>query len=99
MSQITVLLAPSTLMGDFYFTKDQIGLAQANLTNYTAKASWYTDLSGEEAAEEVFEITNNPGLQAQREEYYGPFRSVSVGDIVKVDNDKFLCCSVGWVKL
>lgn len=99
MSLITVMLAPTELMHEFYFNKDQAAVAQANLANYTTKASWWSDLEGEDAAEEVFDITNNPSMHSFREQLYGPFRSVSVGDVVKVDEDQFLCCSFGWMKL
>ena len=50
-------------------------------------------------AEEVFDLTNNPGRQDEREELYGRFRSVSVGDIVEVDGVPFLCASMGWTAL
>ena len=31
MNQVTVLLAPTNLMGEFYFSKDQLQLALDNL--------------------------------------------------------------------
>lgn len=41
-------------------------------------------LEGEAIADELFDLTNNPGRQVEREEKYGRGRSLSVGDIVKV---------------
>lgn len=55
--------------------------------------------SGEDAADEAFDLTNNPIRQAERERKYGGGRSVSVGDIVETDVGKFVCCSMGWAKL
>jgi hypothetical protein len=52
------------------------------------------------AADELFDLSNNPGRQNERDEKYGPFRSVSTGDIVALDTgDAWLCKSVGWEKI
>lgn len=58
----------------------------------------------QDAADEVFDLTNNPGRQDEREMIYGRGRSLSVGDIVEVYNPDFsveqwLCCSVGWKEI
>lgn len=63
----------------------------------------------EAAAEECFDLTNNPGRQEERERRYGRGRSVSVGDIIEVHEDRpggepcrvsaYLCMSFGWKKL
>jgi hypothetical protein len=66
--------------------------------------SYYTQFSGEAAAEEAFHITGAPDECLTNEQRYilksnnykGP--SVSVGDVVSVDGVKFLCDSSGWVK-
>lgn len=47
-------------------------------------------------ADEMFDLTNNPSRQDEREEAYGRGRSLSVGDIVEADGKKLLCCSFGW---
>lgn len=55
---------------------------------------------GVDAAEEAFDLTNNPGRQEERERVYGTGRSVSSGDIVSIDDDEqWLCLSFGWAKL
>jgi hypothetical protein len=55
---------------------------------------------GVDAAEEAFDLTNNPGRQEERERVYGTGRSVSTGDIVSIDDDEqWLCLSFGWAKL
>ena len=53
-------------------------------------------MAGKDAAEEAFDLTNNPGRQDERENKYGRGRSVSVGDIVLVDEAAYLCLSSGW---
>lgn len=76
--------------------------------------SYYTDLSGQEAAEEAFHLTNAPlellseeQKQILKEENFkGP--SLSVGDIVRVESvirlknnsfpEYYLCKSFGWEK-
>lgn len=54
------------------------------------------DLGPLDICEEVFDLTNNPGRQKERLLAYGRGRSVSVGDLVSVDNVFYLCKSVGW---
>ena len=99
MNQVTVLLAPTNLMSEFYFSKDQQQLALDNLASYEAREPFFCDYEGEEAAEEAFDLTNNPSRQDERENLYGRYRSVSVGDIVQVNEERFLCMSCGWEKL
>ncbi len=56
----------------------------------------------EAVCEEIFDLTNNPYRQEERAEIYGRGRSVSVGDIVGVDNDEtgvttfYVCAPSGW---
>ena len=64
------------------------------------------EFADEEAVcEEIFDLTNNPQRQEERTEKYGRGRSVSVGDIVGVDNEKsgittfYVCAPSGWVKI
>lgn len=54
------------------------------------------DYNSVAAAEECYDLTNNPARQEEREQMYGRIRSVSVGDIVTVDDVDFVCCSFGW---
>lgn len=54
---------------------------------------------GEEAAEEIFDLTNNPSrMEEFRESTAMPYgyRSVSVGDIVEVNGVDYFCNNVGW---
>lgn len=54
---------------------------------------------GEEVAEEMFDLSNNPGRQEERDAVWGRNRSLSVGDIVMVDNTAWLCASMGWIQI
>jgi len=100
MAQAKVLLIDTKYMSEFYFTKEPAALAQFLLSEgyYDIRAAVDLPyLEGEAAAEEIFDLTNNPYRQAEREQLYGRGRSLSVGDIVKVDGELFLCCSNGWI--
>lgn len=102
MSVATIKLVNEQFMGEFYIRKDQEQTARSLL-----KDGWYRvqgtmgvpGLEAEDVAEEIFDLTNNPGRQQEREELYGRFRSVSVGDIVNVDGVDYLCASFGWSKI
>jgi hypothetical protein len=52
-----------------------------------------------EVAEEMFDLTNDPGRQDERLDTYGNGRSISSGDIVCVNGEDYLCCVIGWTKL
>ena len=99
MAKATVKLVNAELLGNFYFTPDAMALAKKLLSGglYAPKGTLAVAAEGEAAAEEVFDLTNNPSRQDEREAVYGRGRSVSVGDIVEVDGVNYLCASVGWV--
>lgn len=62
--------------------------------------TYLTDAEGSDAAEQAFHIFNAPESMLQewqkyiQQGYSGP--SLSVGDIVEVNGEEYLCCSVGW---
>lgn len=58
-----------------------------------------TDKDDEHAAEEMFDLSNNPGRDAERAERWGANRSLSVGDIVQVNDDSWVCGVVGWQRV
>ena len=100
MSTVTIKLVHHQFMGEFYFRRDQVATARS-----LQKDGWYescepfiVSAKGARAAEEAFDLTNNPYRQDERERLYGRGRSVSVGDIVNVDGVDFVCCSEGWKK-
>jgi hypothetical protein len=97
MSKVRVLLAPNSMAPSFYMNNDNITkLVQNNLDQYSCSREIDMHLDGESAAEEVFDLTNNPNRLREREVFYGRGRSVSIGDVVSVDNVNYLCGSVGW---
>ena len=100
-TQVRVHLVDSRKMADFYFSKNIEALAMALFVEgaYTDSVGFAVEGTGEAAAEEVFDLTNNPGRQAEREQLYGRRRSVSVGDIVETEEGLFVCAQMGWVEV
>lgn len=99
VSKVAIRLLDPSKMIEFYVTQDPVAKAKELRYNYTTAITLFTDKKGEDAAEEIFDLTNNPSRQDEREQKYGRGRSVSVGDIVVVDGVEYLCASVGWTKL
>ena len=91
-------LRPDLMLAGFR-NLDLASIVVPNLDKYTKSAEIEVAVSGEQAAEEMFDLTNNPARQAEREAKYGRGPSVSVGDVVAVDGKLFLCCSMGWEKI
>ena len=97
MTQVQILLAPSRILGEFYFrSPDTVALIREFHHEYQVAGEFVTRYTGQDAAEEAFDLTNNPGREEEREEKYGRGRSVSVGDIVRVGTDEWVCMSTGW---
>jgi hypothetical protein len=98
MSLVAIKLVDSEKMFDFYRTDDAVALAKKLLASgqYKEVGNFFFNEEGETAAEEAFDMTNNPCRQYERAKYYGRGRSVSVGDIVEVDGVNYLCSSFGW---
>ena len=98
MSVATIKLLNPEYVTNFYFAKGSISdVARALQDQYKVQGSMgIPDLEGESVAEEVFDLTNNPSRQDQREALYGRGRSLSVGDIVNVDGVDYLCAPAGW---
>ena len=100
MNAVMVKLAPVELMSLFYTSRRGAeNVALANYKSYEIRPCFLVDAEGEDAAEEVFDLTNNPSRQDERVEKYGRGRSISVGDIVEVDDINYLCTPSGWLKL
>lgn len=85
-------------MGRF-FGEGAVKALKENLGQYTTAGQFVTELTGMDAAEEAFNLTNNPERQVERERVYGTLRSVSSGDVVEVDGVKWACLGLGWEKL
>ena len=96
----TLHLVDSKQLGNFYFTKDAPTLARRLLVEGSYTEAGTIEVFGrceQDACEEFFDLTNNPGRQAEREVRYGQGRSASVGDIVEVDGEMFVCRPTGWL--
>ena len=93
-----IFLAPTDLIMSFYTCKDgnQKKIVEDRFDDYDLAAAVFLTQTGEDAAEEIFALTNNPSRQSDREADYGRGRSVSVGDVIKVDGVAYLCASTGW---
>lgn len=101
VAQVIVKMVNEDFLGEFYFTKDALSLAR-ELTKegrYRTAAEYYTPAEGEEAAEQAFDISNNPSREGERVRIFERQRSLSVGDIVVVNGVSFLCASMGWEQL
>jgi len=97
MATVTVKFIPLQLMINMYSKTSTAWVRQAIADKlYTNSDPFTVTGLGLAAAEEVFDITNNPSRQDEREQVYGKGRSVSVGDIVVVGDEMYLCKSIGW---
>lgn len=99
MNLVTIYLANKTDYHPWY----AIQAVPIDVSSLQEVLSFVTDLEGLEACEKAFHITNAP------EEYLKPDeralvanyrkRSLSSGDVVKVNDDRYLCLSMGWHKI
>lgn len=100
MSHVIIHLAPDSIAFTSYARRSkEDAVAAFRAGQYSFCKSMEFSSAGMDAAEEAFDLTNNPDRQDERERLYGRGRSVSVGDIVEVDGDAYLCESMGWSKL
>ena len=109
MAVVKIKFAHPMLLGVGY--NRLMGGEGSNTATYVremlADGRWYKEESelftvngdSKDAAEEVFDLTNNPGRCEERFEKYGDGRSLSVGDIVVVGEEQWVCCSFGWKEL
>jgi hypothetical protein len=99
MQQVKTLFPPASLQRDAWFGYAPQLVAAYRAGQYRAGPAFYTRKAGEDAVEEAFDLSNNPSRQDERDLVFGDHRSVSVGDIVEVGSDAYLCKSSGWEKL
>jgi hypothetical protein len=95
MSEVRIMLAPSAALVGAFCSGADIAFRQFE-KSYQTLPVMQTTWAGEDAAEEMFDLTNNPCRQEERLKLYGNMRSVSVGDVVEVDGVKYLCEPAGW---
>lgn len=81
---------------------DRVAFARDN-NNYDDGVSFTIGVDGEDAAEQAFDISNNPSRESERDRVFGRRRSLSVGDLVEVQTGEkvktYLCDSIGWLEV
>lgn len=80
------------------YTSNSIAVIAEALENgqFTESELFVVNGDSMDAAEEAFDLTNNPYRQDEREEKYGTGRSISVGDVVVVGDEEWVCLPMGW---
>jgi hypothetical protein len=96
MATVIIKLAPREILAHLFFSERSTNIAKANVGSYTKLKPLEVTGTGKDAAEEVFDLTNNPSREDERLEVYGTGRSLSSGDVVEVDGVNYLCKSIGW---
>jgi hypothetical protein len=99
MSNVYAFFAPRAVRAAKWSTPSLLDTALTFLNDYEPVQGWTVSQSGEDAAEEVFDLTNNSSREVEREDLQWDRQSISVGDIVQVDETFYLCEGVGWTKL
>lgn len=105
MAKAIIKLLPTTLWSQKPFSSENLEIfARVNRDKYVVAREiecegYRGEINGEAVAEEVFDLTNNPSRQDERERVYGRGRSISSGDIVEVDGVAYLCLPIGWARL
>lgn len=106
MSQVVMYMASKELMREMYFLKEDKALEvyAERFSEYTPAPAFEVEKSGEDAAEEAFDLTNNPSRDVDRRiAGFVNHRSLSTGDVVRVigydDVADYICKSFGWEKM
>ena len=96
MSKVTIKLAPRDVMCNVFLGDRAVETVRDALPRYTNAGTFEFEQEGQDAAEEAFDLTNNPSRDEERAAIYGRGRSVSSGDVIDVDGTNYLCMSIGW---
>lgn len=97
MSKVIIkLLAPEKMVHFYMGFGVQEAQAMLDAGEYKVCEPIELEGAGSQGAEEAFDLTNNPSRQSERASLYGRGRSVSVGDVVEVDGQNYLCAGMGW---
>lgn len=91
MAEVIIKIAPSHLRRQY----GEFDVAH-HLHEYKVYPQFHTFETDFAAANEAFDLTNNPSRQLEREQVYGCGPSVSIGDVVEVDGLNYICRPVGW---
>ena len=100
MAHVTISYLKDGARSEFYPWRSQpvdFEKLLANLDKWEIGPSFEIDLIGEEAAEEMFDLSNNPGRYDEWFSHtFGNYRTLSVGDLVEVNSEIYLCENIGW---
>lgn len=101
MAVVKIKFAPREIMCALMINSGLQRVRDALSAGKYAKESELFTVNGdsEDAAEEVFDLTNNPSRQDERERVYGRGPSLSTGDIVVVGEEQWICMSFGWAEV
>jgi hypothetical protein len=99
MAVVKIKFAPSHMFLYGADAADKVRTALAE-GKYAQESELFTvNGDSQDAAEEVFDLTNNPSRCDERFEKYGNGRSLSTGDVVVVGEEQWLCLSFGWAEV
>ena len=98
MAIVKIKYAPSYIFVMGKEGADKVRKTLVEYPNFYGKESklFVVEGTGKKAAEEVFDLTNNPARDNERDIVYGNGPSLSSGDIVVVGTEQWLCCAMGW---
>lgn len=101
--KIIVYHVDSQYMSRFYFGgPSPAAMARELLANaqYVPVGTFDVEqMDAEAGCEEAYDRSNNPSRMADRMDTFGRVRSLSVGDVVVVEGEAFVCAPFGWERL
>lgn len=104
MTMVKVHLCPQNLRREIFITENLPSFVKDNFLKYAETHFFTVPQAGEEAAEEVFDLSQNPSRDEERLSVYRNHRPVCVGDVVEcLHRDRsrqfFLCDPIGWTQI
>jgi hypothetical protein len=97
MSKVTIFLATDDIMLQFLIAgSDCLSVAKHEFWKYTVAKQFFCGKTGVDAAEEAFDITNNPDRFEERNHIHGNLRPIYDSDVVDVDGAKYIRMGIGW---
>lgn len=104
MTMVKVHLCPQNLRREIFTTENLASFVQDNFQVYGQTHYFTVPQVGEEAAEEAFDLSQNPSRDEERLRVYRDYRPVCVGDVVEClhrdqSHQFFLCDPIGWTQI
>ena len=104
MTTVHAMLAPQFIRHAAMTGEEGLlGLIQVFHDEFEEYHGIQVPMTGVDAAEELFDLTNHPCRDEEREEWQWNARPLGVGDVVKVIEGtkvrNFLCDHIGWTEL